>query len=72
MVTSMVKHPGNAGVREQACGALYFMIAGNANDRIRIRARKAGAQKAAEDALRVHSGNERVNAEARDLLKRME
>jgi hypothetical protein len=49
--------------------ALYFLIKGN--DENKLRARSAGAQASAEAALKTHHATEKVVTEAQDLLQQL-
>jgi len=65
----MCGHAGNAEVQERASTALYFIIKGN--DENKLRARSAGAKASAEAALKIHHAAEKVVTKARDLLHQL-
>jgi hypothetical protein len=68
-VAAMRGHAGSAGVQERAFTALYFIIEGN--DENKLRARSAGAKASAEAALKTHHATEKVVTEAQDLLQQL-
>ena len=70
LVVAMHGHVGSAGVQERACTALYFIIKGN--DENKLRARNAGAKASAEAALKIHHATENVLTEAQDLLQQVQ
>ena len=69
LVAAMHGHSSSAGVQERASLALYFLMKGN--DENKLRARSAGAKASAEAALKTHHATEKVVTEAQDLLQQL-
>jgi hypothetical protein len=69
LVAAMHGHSSSAGVQERASLALYFLMKGN--DENKLRARSACAKASAEAALKTHHAREKGVTEAQDLSQQL-